>query len=72
MALDNTLQGIGSFFQATLGVGVAFAGAVVTIRLANDADLPALTALYNHYIVNTPVTFDLDPFTVDGRREWFL
>jgi len=30
----NTLQGIGSFFQASLAVGVAFAGAIVTIRLA--------------------------------------
>lgn len=42
------------------------------IRPARDADLPALTDLYNHYILNTPATFDLEPFTVERRRrEWF-
>jgi len=25
---------------------------------AVDADLPSLTDLYNHYVLNTPVTFD--------------
>src|SRR6185503_3237859 len=34
-------------------------------------DLPALTDIYNHYIVNTPITFDLHPFTVEARRDWF-
>lgn len=41
------------------------------IRTAIDDDLPALTAIYNHYIVNTPITFDLQPFSVDDRRAWF-
>ena len=45
---------------------------MTTIRLATEADLPGLTDLYNHYIVNTPITFDLHPFTVDERREWFV
>ena len=44
-----------------------------TIRPATEADLPRLTAIYNHYITETPTTFDLDPFTVDERREaWFV
>jgi phosphinothricin acetyltransferase len=34
-------------------------------------DLPALTAIYNHYVVNTPITFDIVPFTVEQRAEWF-
>ncbi len=42
-----------------------------TIRVATEADLPRLTEIYNHYVVNTPTTFDLDPFSVDQRREWF-
>ncbi len=43
----------------------------LTIRPATIDDLPRLTEIYNHYIVNTPTTFDLDPFTADQRREWF-
>ena len=46
--------------------------AEVTIRQATVDDVPALTALYNHYIETTPATFDLKPWTVERRRdEWF-
>ena len=41
------------------------------IRAATSADLPALTALYNHYIEHTVITFDIEPWTVERRREWF-
>lgn len=41
------------------------------IRPIEERDLPALTAIYNHYIVNTPVTFDLAPYTLEQRRGWF-
>jgi phosphinothricin acetyltransferase len=42
------------------------------IRPGDLADLPRLTAIYNHYITETPTTFDLDPFTVEQRRDaWF-
>ena len=44
----------------------------ILVRPATEDDLPALTDMYNHYVVNTPITFDLQPFTVDERREWFL
>ncbi len=30
-----------------------------------------MTEIYNHYVVNTPTTFDTEPFTVDQRAEWF-
>lgn len=43
----------------------------VSIRYAQPSDLPALLAIYNHYVVNTPVTFDLEPRTLEQRREWF-
>ena len=41
-----------------------------SIRPAADGDLPALTELYNHYIRETPITFDLEPFSVEARRAW--
>jgi phosphinothricin acetyltransferase len=43
----------------------------VRIRPANRADLPRLTEIYNHYVINTPVTFDLEPYTVERRAAWF-
>jgi L-amino acid N-acyltransferase YncA len=41
------------------------------IRPATDTDLPALTEIYNHYIRETPATFDMEPWTAGQRREWF-
>jgi phosphinothricin acetyltransferase len=41
------------------------------IRAAVRGDLPRLTEIYNHYVVNTPVTFDLEPYTVERRESWF-
>ena len=43
-----------------------------TIRLATIGDLPRLTEIYNHYIEHTAITFDLEPYSVERRRdEWF-
>ncbi len=42
----------------------------VELRPARASDLPALTALYNHYVRETPVTFDVDPYHVETRRPW--
>jgi phosphinothricin acetyltransferase len=44
----------------------------VRIRPATEADLPELTDLYNHYVVHTPVTFDLEPVAKEQRRGWLL
>ena len=44
---------------------------MVTVRGAQEADLPALTDLYNHYVLTSPATFDLEPVSVEDRREWF-
>jgi phosphinothricin acetyltransferase len=41
------------------------------IRAAERADLPALVAIYNHYITHTAITFDLVPITVADREPWF-
>jgi phosphinothricin acetyltransferase len=43
----------------------------IAIRPAVLSDLPALTDIYNHYIVNTTITFDLAPFAPAERRAWF-
>jgi phosphinothricin acetyltransferase len=42
-----------------------------SVRAAAIGDLPALTAIYNHYVVHTPITFDLVPFEPAQRRAWF-
>lgn len=44
---------------------------MVAIRAARLDDLPALTEIYNHYILHTPITFDLQPYEPQGRRAWF-
>jgi phosphinothricin acetyltransferase len=43
---------------------------VIAIRAATLDDLPALTALYNHYVEHTHVTFDVAPFSIEQRRPW--
>lgn len=43
----------------------------LVIRRAEEGDLPALLAIYNHYVVHTPITFDLEPRTLAQRRRWF-
>ena len=44
---------------------------MAVIRTALPADLPALTAIYNHYIVHTPITFDVTTYEPEQRRGWF-
>lgn len=41
------------------------------IRPATPGDLPEITTLINHYILNTHITFDLEPYTPEQRRPWF-
>jgi phosphinothricin acetyltransferase len=41
------------------------------IRPAVASDLPRLTEIYNHYVVHSPATFDVEPYTVAGRAAWF-
>lgn len=42
-----------------------------TIRKAVPADLAALVDIYNHYVLETPVTFDTVAFTPETRGAWF-
>src|SRR5579859_3331097 len=43
----------------------------IRIRPAAKPDLPRLTEIYNYYVVNTAVTFDIEPYTVERRAAWF-
>jgi len=43
----------------------------LAIRPALSSDLPRLTEIYNHYVIHTPITFDLEPYTVERRAAWF-
>jgi phosphinothricin acetyltransferase len=42
----------------------------VVIRDGRATDLEAVVRIYNHFVVNTPATFDLEPVRVEDRREW--
>ncbi|MBV9023499.1 MAG: N-acetyltransferase [Streptomycetaceae bacterium] len=44
----------------------------IRIRPGIEDDLEELTRIYNHYITETPITFDLEPFTVEQRHPWLL
>jgi phosphinothricin acetyltransferase len=41
------------------------------IRLALDADLPAIINIYNAAIPSRLATADLEPISVESRRDWF-
>lgn len=37
----------------------------------NQAKIPRLTEINNHYILHTNSTFDVEPQTLEQRKEWF-
>ena len=43
----------------------------VVIRRAIEADVPEINAIYNAYIVDSHVSFDLDPWSDLKRLGWF-
>jgi phosphinothricin acetyltransferase len=43
----------------------------IRIRPAEREDLTRITEIYNYYVLNTPVTFDVEAYTVEGREAWF-
>ena len=40
------------------------------IRRSQAGDLSALLDIYNYYVLNTPITFDIEPRTLAQRQEW--
>ncbi|MCU1339744.1 MAG: pat [Bryobacterales bacterium] len=43
----------------------------VTVRPATMEDLPSITEIHNHYVIHTPVTFDVQPYRPGQRVSWF-
>jgi GNAT superfamily N-acetyltransferase len=43
----------------------------LTIRLATAADLPAVNAIYNHYVRCSTCTYQTEPSTDAERAAWF-
>lgn len=43
----------------------------ITVRDAVEADVPAINEIYNHYILNTVATFDIEPQTLEDKLRWF-
>jgi phosphinothricin acetyltransferase len=41
------------------------------VRPGREADLTQLNELYNHYVRETPITFDIEPITIEQQVEWF-
>jgi phosphinothricin acetyltransferase len=44
----------------------------VQVRPGIEDDLDVLTDIYNHYVRETPITFDIATFTPEERRPWLL
>jgi phosphinothricin acetyltransferase len=42
----------------------------ILVRSARSGDLLPLTDLYNHYVATSPATFDLEPASLESRRQW--
>jgi phosphinothricin acetyltransferase len=42
----------------------------IVIRRARAEDLDALLGIYNHYVANTHITFDVEPRTREQRKAW--
>ena len=40
------------------------------IRPCEERDLERVNEIYNHYVRETPITFDIDEITMEQRREW--
>jgi phosphinothricin acetyltransferase len=42
----------------------------IQIRRARSEDLTELTEIYNHYVIHTAITFDIEPYTPETRKPW--
>jgi phosphinothricin acetyltransferase len=43
----------------------------LTVRPGTEDDLQAINDIYNQYVKETHFTFDVEPITIEVRREWF-
>ena len=45
--------------------------AELTVRAATVDDLAAINDVYNHYVKAAHVTFDVEPISIEARRDWW-
>ena len=43
----------------------------MNVREGTEDDLEAINGIYNEYVKETHFTFDIEPITIEARREWF-
>ncbi|WP_079110345.1 GNAT family N-acetyltransferase [Streptomyces roseifaciens] len=65
--MRDSVAGTATGVTTGLTTGVT---ASIRIRPGAVGDLTELTEIYNHYVVHTPITFDIEPVTVEERRAW--
>ena len=41
------------------------------VREGREEDLPAINDIYNHYVLQSHATFDIEPISMKQRLEWF-
>ncbi len=44
----------------------------IQIRLATEADLPAMLEIYNDIILHTTAVYDYEPHSLDMRKQWLM
>ena len=43
----------------------------VQVRAASEDDLGSINEIYNHFVAESHCTFDVEPISLEARREWF-
>lgn len=46
-------------------------GSVIALRSAAETDLADINEIYNHYVVSSTCTYQIEPETMEDRRAWF-
>ncbi len=52
-------------------VGVAGREMGLDVRWGEERDLPEIVEIYNHYVIGSPATFEVEPLRPEDRRSWF-
>lgn len=43
----------------------------VPVRAATRADVPAILEIYNHAVIHTTASYDLEPVSLESRLDWY-
>ena len=71
MSFTDTILCSAALQPKTILVGLLGSICFIQIRLAVEADLPAIIEIYNAAIPSRLATADLEPISVESRRAWF-